>query len=66
MNGRLTSVCMALESSIFAASAASRRRCTANLSADKSMPNWLIIQGNASCTPEYRLLASYLIRNVGT
>mmetsp|Transcript_76625 Transcript_76625/g.120988 ORF Transcript_76625/g.120988 Transcript_76625/m.120988 type:complete len:236 (+) Transcript_76625:442-1149(+) len=38
MNGRLTSVCFLLESSIFAASAASRNRCKAMLSFEISIP----------------------------
>mmetsp|Transcript_30846 Transcript_30846/g.73566 ORF Transcript_30846/g.73566 Transcript_30846/m.73566 type:complete len:213 (+) Transcript_30846:245-883(+) len=38
MKGRLTSVCTLLESSTLATSAASRRRCKANLSAPRSMP----------------------------
>mmetsp|Transcript_2048 Transcript_2048/g.3620 ORF Transcript_2048/g.3620 Transcript_2048/m.3620 type:complete len:217 (+) Transcript_2048:1333-1983(+) len=38
INGKLISVCAADDSSIFARSAASRRRCRASLSFDKSMP----------------------------
>ena len=38
MKGRLISVCTALESSILAFSASSRRRCRASLSARRSMP----------------------------
>ena len=37
MNGRLISVCWAEESSVFAFSAASRSRCTASLSCDRSI-----------------------------
>ena len=38
MNGRLISVCIVLESSILAFSAASFRRCRASLSPRRSMP----------------------------
>ena len=38
MKGRLTSVWLTLDSSHLAFSAASRRRCTASLSPDRSMP----------------------------
>ena len=40
MYGRLMFVVVAADSSIFAFSAASRRRCIAILSCDRSMPFW--------------------------